>query len=140
VRARLGEGGPWREGASPLRVHVLERWYWRPGVLALAAASLAVVAWAGHRLRLRSLVAHERELERRVAEALADVKVLRGMLPICAWCKKVRDDRGYWGQIESYLRERSEAEFSHGICPDCLARERASLARLREGRPPRDND
>jgi hypothetical protein len=47
---------------------------------------------------------------------------------------------GYWGQIESYLRERSEAEFSHGICPDCLARERASLARLREGRPPRDND
>jgi len=41
------------------------------------------------------------------------------MLPICAACKKIRDDKGYWNQIESYIREHSEAEFSHGICPDC---------------------
>jgi ligand-binding sensor domain-containing protein len=130
VRARLGEG-PWREASSALSVHVAERWYRRGSVLALGAVALLAATLAAHRLRLRALIARERELERRVAEALADVKVLRGMLPICAWCKKVRDDRGYWNQIESYLRERSEAEFSHGICPDCLARERESLARLR---------
>jgi len=53
-------------------------------------------------------------------EALAKVKILGGLLPICANCKKVRDDRGYWNQIELFLREHSEAEFSHSICPDCL--------------------
>ncbi len=52
-------------------------------------------------------------------EALAEVKQLSGLLPICASCKKVRDDKGYWNQIESYIRDHSEAEFSHSICPDC---------------------
>ena len=44
------------------------------------------------------------------------------MLPICANCKKIRDDHGYWNQIESYIREHSEADFSHSICPDCSAK------------------
>ena len=52
--------------------------------------------------------------------AMAEVKVLRGMLPICSSCKKIRDDRGYWTQIESYIRDHSEAQFSHSICPSCL--------------------
>lgn len=52
-------------------------------------------------------------------EALAEVKTLSGMLPICASCKKIRDDGGYWNQLEAYISDRSEAEFSHGICPDC---------------------
>ena len=52
-------------------------------------------------------------------EALAKVKTLSGLLPICASCKKIRDDKGYWRQIESYIHEHSEADFSHGICPDC---------------------
>ena len=51
--------------------------------------------------------------------ALEEVNLLSGFLPICASCKKIRDDKGYWNQIESYLREHSEVEFSHGICPDC---------------------
>lgn len=62
------------------------------------------------------------ERERLIGElkaALADVKTLSGLLPICAHCKKVRDDRGYWSRIETYIRERSNAEFTHGICPDC---------------------
>ena len=46
-------------------------------------------------------------------------KTLKGFLPICATCKKIRDDQGYWNQIESYIKDHSEAEFSHGICPDC---------------------
>lgn len=55
----------------------------------------------------------------KLQEAVSKVKVLSGFLPICASCKKIRDDKGYWNQIESYIREHSEAEFSHGICPEC---------------------
>ena len=52
--------------------------------------------------------------------ALKEVKTLSGMLPICAHCKKIRDDKGYWNQIESYIHEHSDATFSHGICQDCM--------------------
>ena len=64
----------------------------------------------------------EQERERLLGElktALADVRQLRGMLPICANCKKIRDDAGYWEQIESYMRDRIHVEFSHSICPEC---------------------
>lgn len=54
--------------------------------------------------------------------ALAKVKTLSGFLPICASCKKIRDDKGYWNQIEAYIRDHSEAEFSHSICPECKQR------------------
>ena len=54
-----------------------------------------------------------------VKEALAEVKTLSGFLPICASCKNIRDDKGYWNQIEAYIRDHSDAEFSHGICPEC---------------------
>jgi len=53
-------------------------------------------------------------------KALAKVRQLSGLLPICCSCKKIRDDKGYWQQIETYLKKHSEAEFSHGICPDCM--------------------
>jgi transcriptional regulator with GAF, ATPase, and Fis domain len=52
-------------------------------------------------------------------KALADIKTLRGFLPICSHCKKIRDDQGYWNQIESYISEHSMADFSHSICPEC---------------------
>ena len=53
-------------------------------------------------------------------EALDKVKTLSGFIPICANCKKIRDDKGYWTQVEEYVRQHSEAEFSHCICPDCI--------------------
>lgn len=68
-------------------------------------------------------------LRHRASRNLAHVRVLSGLLPICAWCKKIRDDNGYWNQVETYIRERSEADFSHGICPDCVARESGQLRR-----------
>lgn len=69
----------------------------------------------------RKRVEMERErLLRELQEALAHVKTLSGLLPICSHCKKIRDDHGYWTQIEAYLHEHSEAEFSHGLCPDCV--------------------
>jgi hypothetical protein len=54
--------------------------------------------------------------------ALSQVKALSGLLPICASCKKIRDDRGYWQQVETYIKERSNADFTHGICPECVQR------------------
>jgi hypothetical protein len=60
------------------------------------------------------------DLSRETAQdALNKIKTLRGIIPICASCKKIRDDKGYWNQLESYIREHSEAVFSHGICPEC---------------------
>jgi hypothetical protein len=68
----------------------------------------------------RKRAQNERErLLRELQEALAEVNRLSGLLPICASCKKIRDDKGYWRQIEAYIRDHSEAEFSHSICPAC---------------------
>jgi hypothetical protein len=62
----------------------------------------------------------ERErLIKELQEALGQVRELSGLLPICASCKSIRDDKGYWTRLEAYLLEHSKAEFSHGICPDC---------------------
>ena len=60
------------------------------------------------------------ELINDLQKALAEVKKLSGMLPICSSCKKIRDDEGYWQQIEEYIRNHSEADFTHGICNDCV--------------------
>ena len=63
---------------------------------------------------------NEREkLVHELQDPLAKIKTLRGLLPICASCKRIRDDKGYWNQIEAYIRDHSEAQFSHGICPEC---------------------
>jgi len=64
----------------------------------------------------------EAEKDRLIAElekSLSEIKTLKGLVPICAWCKKIRNDEGYWQQMEAFISEHSEAEFSHGICPDC---------------------
>ncbi len=62
----------------------------------------------------------QQRLIRQLQEALANVKTLRGLLPICAHCKKIRDDKGYWQQVEAYVRARTEAEFTHTICAACM--------------------
>ncbi|MDH5299484.1 MAG: hypothetical protein OEV91_10740, partial [Desulfobulbaceae bacterium] len=52
--------------------------------------------------------------------ALAEVKTLRGIIPICMICKRIRNDKGYWEQVEVYVHHHSEANFSHGVCPECM--------------------
>ncbi|MFC1828783.1 hypothetical protein ACFL0O_04135 [Thermodesulfobacteriota bacterium] len=82
----------------------------------LSSANIALQREIDERKRV------EKEREGLIDElqiTLAEVQTLSGLLPICASCKKIRDDQGYWNQIESYIRERSDAEFSHGICPEC---------------------
>lgn len=91
-------------------------------------ASLLLITGIGYgvetnRSRYCQLLAGERDqlaLEKlQLQKAMAEIKTLNGMLPICAHCKKIRDDKGYWQQVEAYIHDHSGAEFSHGICPDC---------------------
>jgi len=85
---------------------------------------------AGERiLRLQAeLAARVKELEL----ALVNVKLLQGLLPICCYCKKIRNDQNYWQQVDTYVSEHSEAQFTHGICPDCRDKiVKPELARLK---------
>jgi PleD family two-component response regulator len=83
------------------------------------------------------------QLAERVAElqaALSNVKQLQGLLPICSYCKRIRGDDQYWEQVESYIAERSDAQFSHGICPNCYVDLEKQIESYRNGsasRPPR---
>lgn len=92
---------------------------------------VVAIEWQGEPVFLASLrdITERKwaELERsklilELEESLAQVKMLSGLLPICASCKKIRNDQGYWQQVEVYISENSDAEFSHGICPDCMKR------------------
>ena len=62
------------------------------------------------------------DLVEALSEGLEHVKTLKGLLPICTSCKKIRDDQGYWNQLELYIRDHSEADFTHGLCPECVKR------------------
>ena len=55
-----------------------------------------------------------------LAKRLKEIKTLRGLLPMCAWCRNIRDDKGYWKNLEAYIQEHTDAAFSHGICPECM--------------------
>ncbi len=68
-----------------------------------------------------------RRVSRNLAEALEHVKMLQGLLPICAWCKRVRDDDGYWDQVEAYFHKNTGVDFTHGICPECLEKMRPKV-------------
>ena len=96
------------------------------GTLGMVSLSLMLLAAA---VAERKRVEQERitlivELEL----ALNEIKTLRGLLPLCAWCKKIRNDQGFWQGLEDYLRTHSEAQFTHGMCPDCLESQLAALA------------
>lgn len=84
---------------------------------ALALFAIWVTVYLG--LQRKALEAKREKALREREKALDEVRILRGFLPICASCKKIRDDQGYWTQIESYIKTHSEANFSHGVCPEC---------------------
>ena len=70
-------------------------------------------------MRRKRLEAEREKIIRELQDALSKVKTLSGLLPICASCKKIRDDKGYWRQIENYITSHSDADFSHSICKEC---------------------
>jgi hypothetical protein len=95
------------------------------GTLVVTMLTLASVSWLAVRVverTIESLRAANRQLSDRNAElkrAMAEIRILRGILPICSHCKKIRDDQGYWNQLEAYINRQTGAEFTHGICPEC---------------------
>ena len=149
VRAALGDGayGPSNGIAFEVRPPWWKTWWAHlaQGLAALGILSalvrVRVAALARSKVELEALVQlRTKELQGRNEElsaALGNVKQLSGLLPICAACKKIRDDSGYWNQLESYISRHSEADFSHGICPECadeMFPEIAAARRLQ--RPP----
>ncbi len=93
-------------------------------VTGLSLMLTLITGAAIHRARREGFAAHEaeRELREGLEAAMAEIRTLRGLLPICAACKKIRQDDGVWQQIESYLQKHTHAQFTHGICPDCRER------------------
>jgi hypothetical protein len=87
------------------------------------------IGWAV--AKIRSLMIAEKALSRELGKALAEVQVLEGILPVCAYCKKMRDSDDLWHSMETYIEARSAARFTHGICPDC-ARKLLAEAGLHE--------
>lgn len=96
------------------------------GTLFSAAAGLLTLSLENAEAFLkREVEARTAELKKRnedLEHAMREIKVLQGFLPICASCKKIRDDEGYWQELETYVEKHSEAEFSHGLCQVCIKR------------------
>ncbi len=92
--------------------------YWNAGIRFLSFLSISFS------ISYYQLLIKERLLSQELKESLGNVKTLSGLIPICAACKKIRDDEGYWKQVEEYVGEHTEAQFSHGLCPDCYQKYR----------------
>lgn len=108
------------EGVLRVRFRsLLQRWFLFYGFLMLVVAFM-VWRQAENVVRKEAAEVEKERLIKELTTALSDVKQLSGMLPICSNCKKIRDDEGYWQNVESYIGAHSEALFSHGICPDCI--------------------
>ena len=102
------------------------------------AERTAELAITNESLRAENTARRQTEVERDrliqdLQKSLANVKSLSGLLPICAGCKKIRDDKGYWSQVESYVQMHSEATFTHGLCPDCIKKYYPELGDVRPG-------
>jgi len=89
------------------------------------AQAIALLVYLGAHtiLAISLLVLNSQRLEEELQKSLDECRMLRGIIPICAYCKKIRDDEGAWGQVENYIRKHPDASFSHGICPECAQRE-----------------
>jgi len=88
--------------------------FWN-GFIRLFAFSL--IAYFASKTRI--LLIHEQKVSADLRDAMGQIRSLKGLLPICASCKKIRNDKGYWEQIEGYIRDHSDAEFTHGLCEEC---------------------
>lgn len=90
------------------------------GVFGSAIMLVGVISIKPIFTMIRDSGEEQRALAENLQEALNNIKILKGMLPICASCKKIRDDDGYWQNVETYISRNSDTKFSHGICPDCV--------------------
>jgi ligand-binding sensor domain-containing protein len=124
--------GVWNEEGFTVDFEILPRFYQRAWFVPLCFALIAAAAASLYRMRIAALRAREKELRRAVNEAVASVQVLRGMLPVCASCRRVKQDSGAWRQIEAYVMEHTEATFSHTMCDECYGKMREEDPNLPE--------
>lgn len=98
-------------------------------VIVVMNAIGALLVWNRHETRVRSaqLWDAEQRVRASLEQTLAELKLLRGIIPICAHCKEVRTELGDWQQLESYVRARTDTQFSHGVCPNCAMKHYADL-------------
>ena len=113
------ERGRWNGDVTSFTFRVEPAFYQTTAFRVCCILALALLAFALHNARTRQLRRRARELSGQVEQALAKVRVLRGLLPICASCKRIRDRDDGWTHLENYIDAHSEAAFTHGICPDC---------------------
>jgi ligand-binding sensor domain-containing protein len=131
VRASNNDG-LWNDAGAAIELRLAPHFYQTSWFYGLCALTLASAGAAAHRLRTRRLRQHARELSARVKTALAEVRVLQGLLPVCATCKKIRDEQGSWNEMETYIHAHSEADFTHGICPECAEKLYPGYAKKRQ--------
>ncbi len=112
--------GIWNEAKSDFTFELKPHFYQAYWFFGLIFVAFSGIIFGAYRLRVWQLLKREKELQMRIFEATASIKTLSGFIPICASCKKIRDDRGYWDQLEGYIRNHSETEFSQSICPECM--------------------
>ena len=93
--------------------------FWRSYIIFSLVICILLILIVVFSLRIDKAAKERENIILELQDALSEVRKLRGIIPICSSCKKVRDDKGYWNQIESYIRDHSEADFSHSICPEC---------------------
>jgi len=111
--------GLWNEAGAYYGFKLEPYFYQTHWFYALLLLVIGGIVYGFFRLRLWQHVRKEKELQEHIHEALTNIKILNGLIPICSRCKKIRDDKGYWDQLEEYIETHSDATFSHGICPDC---------------------
>jgi hypothetical protein len=125
--------GVWNENGASFMFELEPHFYqtfWFYGIVLILIGG---AAFGLHRFRIWRLLAREQVLKAYVSEAMTKIKVLNGLIPICFQCKKVRDDQGYWKGIERYIKENSEATFSHGVCPECAEKIRGGfISKIKE--------
>jgi ligand-binding sensor domain-containing protein len=124
--------GLWNDVGAAIELNLAPHFYQTAWFYVLCALALASAGAVAHRQRTERLRQHSRELAARVKSALAEVRVLQGLLPICATCKKIRDDQGSWNEMEIYIHAHSEADFTHGICPECAEKIYPGYAKKRQ--------
>ncbi len=113
--------GVWNETGAAVSLRLAPYFFETAWFYAACAVFSLLGAGTTHLVRVRRMRTRERELSSQVEATVAEVKVLKGLLPICASCKRIRDEKGAWSPMESYIHAHSEAQFSHGTCPECSA-------------------
>jgi len=115
-------------------------WWWDPKglILALILSGICPLFLAGffshYCLRVGERAKRQQQkvnrLNQELEQTLREVRELSGLLPICSYCKKIRDDQGYWRQVEDYVQRHTRARFTHGLCPECYERERHQIKKM----------